>query len=40
MKRGQARVPDWAWNRGRIKNGARCRIRTCGPFRVKEVLYH
>jgi hypothetical protein len=21
-------------------NGARCRVRTCDPFRVKEVLYH
>ena len=23
-----------------IKNGARYRVRTCDPFRVKEVLYH
>ena len=22
------------------KSGARCRFRTCDPFRVKEVLYH
>lgn len=26
-------------NRGG-EDGARCRIRTCDPFRVKEVLYH
>jgi type I restriction enzyme R subunit len=23
-----------------LKDGARCRVRTCDPFRVKEVLYH
>ena len=22
------------------KNGARCRVRTCDPIRVKDVLYH
>jgi hypothetical protein len=22
------------------EDGARCRFRTCDPFRVKEVLYH
>ena len=23
-----------------IKNGARCRFRTCDPYRVKVMLYH
>ena len=23
-----------------LKNGARCRVRTCDPIRVKDVLYH
>jgi hypothetical protein len=23
-----------------IKDGARCRVRTCDPIRVKDVLYH
>jgi len=26
--------------RRKRENGARCRVRTCDPFRVKEVLYH
>jgi hypothetical protein len=26
--------------RSLIENGARYRVRTCDPFRVKEVLYH
>jgi hypothetical protein len=25
----------YAW-----KDGARCRVRTCDPIRVKDVLYH
>jgi 2,5-diamino-6-(ribosylamino)-4(3H)-pyrimidinone 5'-phosphate reductase len=25
---------------GSIKNGARCRFRTCDPYRVKVMLYH
>ena len=24
----------------RRKHGARCRVRTCDPYRVKVVLYH
>lgn len=23
-----------------VENGARCRVRTCDPIRVKDVLYH
>ena len=29
-----------AWVKTRAANGARCRVRTCDPFSVNEVLYH
>ena len=32
---------QWSWCGpvGMPEDGARCRVRTCDPFRVKEVLY-